>query len=243
LPLREQQQKPHQSKEATNGDGYSMDIIRVVQNGVEFYTRVCDGESGMSQSGIGRLVGEHHHQIGRIATYLENFENTEIPEKPKRTKGRPPKQRSETFYEDFLKDGDPLAHKWLSKQLEPFIRSVPTLAQSGTLDGKDLGNIKIYRHDFCGAVIRHFAYRGNETAQYSLDKFSDRGILDWIHEITGWQPEPKTIKPQTRARELGINPRYVCSVFDRHIFYNDLFNKELTAPMYRVYLYQNNAGA
>jgi hypothetical protein len=105
------------------------------------------------------------------------------------------------------------------------------------MDGKDLGNIKIYRHDFCGALIRHYAYRGNETAQYSLDKFSDRGILDWIHEITGWQPETKATEPQTRASELDIKPRYIQTIFDRHIFYNDLFNKELTAPMYRVYLY------
>jgi hypothetical protein len=63
-----------------------MDIIRVVQNGVEFYTRVCDGESGMSQSGIARLVSRSHQRINKIISRLEEGENAEIKPEPKKRK-------------------------------------------------------------------------------------------------------------------------------------------------------------
>jgi DNA-binding XRE family transcriptional regulator len=83
-----------------------------------------------------------------------------------------------------------LVGKSPSKTLEPFIGKVLTLVTSTestvTVNGKKVGNLKIYKASFCAAVIRHYDRLGNEVAQYSTDQFVEIGINSWIQSITGW---------------------------------------------------------
>jgi hypothetical protein len=82
-----------------------------------------------------------------------------------------------------------LATKAPSKTLEPFVGKDLTLVPKNedvVINGKSVGNLKVYASQFCGAVIRHYAFKGNETAQYSLERFSDMGVEKWIQGITGW---------------------------------------------------------
>lgn len=85
---------------------------------------------------------------------------------------------------------DTLVSKSPSKTLEPFIGKVLTLVSSDdftvTVNGKKVGNLKIYKASFCAAVIRHYDRLGNEVAQYSADQFTEIGINSWIQSITGW---------------------------------------------------------
>jgi DNA-binding XRE family transcriptional regulator len=126
-----------------------MEIIRRVDNNVEFYTVTATGKSGMSQSGLSILSGVTRQAIIKI-------EKTLVTEAP-------------------------------SKTLERFVGKDFTLVtENAMIDGKPTGNLNVYASPFCGAVIRHYAYKGNDTAQYSLEQFSDMGIEKWIQEITGW---------------------------------------------------------
>lgn len=82
-----------------------------------------------------------------------------------------------------------------SKWLEPFVGKDLTLTSSAkdptlTVNSVKSGNISIYRSTFCARVIQHYAFQGNEVAQYSLDQFTDLGISQWIQGITGWKQEP-----------------------------------------------------
>lgn len=83
-----------------------------------------------------------------------------------------------------------LVSKSPSKTLEPFIGQLLTLVTSNestvTVNGKKVGNLKIYKASFCAAVIRHYDRLGNEVAQYSTDQFVEIGINSWIQSITGW---------------------------------------------------------
>lgn len=126
-----------------------MEIIRRVDNNVEFYTVIATGKSGMSQSGLAILSGVKHQSINKL-------ENT-------------------------------LAAKAPSNPLKSFVGKCLTLAPEGcVIDGKPVGKLKIYSSEFCNAVIQHYAFKGNETAQYSLGKFSGDGLERWIQGITGW---------------------------------------------------------
>ena len=82
-----------------------------------------------------------------------------------------------------------------SKWLETFVGQDLTLTSSAkdptlTVNSIKSGNISIYRSTFCARVIQHYAFQGNEVAQYSLDQFTDLGISQWIQSITGWEQEP-----------------------------------------------------
>lgn len=81
-----------------------------------------------------------------------------------------------------------------SKTLESFVGKVLTLVTSDesnvTVNGKPVGNIKIYKASFCAAVIRHYDRLGNEVAQYSADQFTELGVNVWIQSITGWKSTP-----------------------------------------------------
>lgn len=49
------------------------------------------------------------------------------------------------------------------------------------------GNLRVYKPSVCARIIQHYAFQGNEVAQYSLDQFTELGINTWIQGITGWQ--------------------------------------------------------
>lgn len=128
-----------------------MNIIRRIDNEIEFYTVESTGESGMSQSGLAILAGVTPRSIKKL--------------------------------EDTLRTSEP------SKTLESFVGKAFTLdTTSAKINGIEAGNLKLYTAEFCSAVITHYAFKGNETAQHSLLKFSTKGIETWIQEINNWQP-------------------------------------------------------
>lgn len=56
-----------------------------------------------------------------------------------------------------------------------------------TIDGQDVGNLTLYKADFCAAVITHYAMKGNKAALHNLGNFCLIGINTWIQSITGWK--------------------------------------------------------
>ncbi|MEG5049732.1 MULTISPECIES: hypothetical protein [unclassified Microcoleus] len=84
------------------------------------------------------------------------------------------------------------------------------------------GKVKILRSDFCTAVIKHYAFEGNEVAEYSLEKFADIGMRSWIQTVTGWQPQQnKALAEWEIARLAGKQTRRrltdaIKSYIDRH---------------------------
>lgn len=83
-----------------------------------------------------------------------------------------------------------LSTKSPSKWLDPFTGRDLNLSTEGIKKG---GKVQILKASVCSAVVRHYAFSGNETAQFSLTKFSDEGMTGWIQDITGWkkrQPDP-----------------------------------------------------
>ncbi|AFY92865.1 hypothetical protein [Chamaesiphon minutus] len=51
---------------------------------------------------------------------------------------------------------------------------------------KQGGSVQVLKSEFCAAVIQHYAFAGNKTAQFSLMKFAGMGIDKWIQQQTGW---------------------------------------------------------
>jgi DNA-binding XRE family transcriptional regulator len=149
-----------------------MEIIRKEEDGVEFYTIALTGQSGMSQSGLAILAG-----VSQQA--LSNLEKTLTSRAP-------------------------------SEVLKPFTGEPLTLTTDDvtcTIDGKPVGNLKVYKSSYCAAVLKHYADpekklsnitdQQRAVATYSLLKFADRGITDWIQEITGWKQYRDSIKLHT----------------------------------------------
>jgi hypothetical protein len=106
--------------------------------------------------------------------------------------------------------------------------------------GLEYKNVKVIAESAIGKFVEYYAMDAQETkpeAKNVLRKFNRRGVRGWIYDIVEWQPTSEPPPPLTRAEELGIEPRYIQAKFDRHIIYNDLLDRQLTAPMYRVFLY------
>lgn len=84
-----------------------------------------------------------------------------------------------------------------SECLEPFVGKDLTLFGTDfTINGKQVGNLKIYISSYCAAVLQHYATKGNQTALFSLLKFAQQGIEKWIHEITGYNKPAQPTLPQ-----------------------------------------------
>lgn len=91
-----------------------------------------------------------------------------------------------------------LGGKAPSESLEPFVGKVLTLGvEDPRIDGKSVGNLKIYRASYCAAVLKHYASKENRTALFSLLKFAELGINAWIQGLTGWQKRVDAIRPHT----------------------------------------------
>ena len=83
-----------------------------------------------------------------------------------------------------------LAKKAPSHYLQSYVNQDFTLAKSDqktlTVDGKNVGNLTIYKSDYCAAVITHYAMRGNKVALHYLANYCAMGMAKWIHDITGY---------------------------------------------------------
>ena len=156
-------------------------IIRVVEDGVKFFTVEETGESGMSYSGLAKFSGVSQPSISRLVDNL-------------------------------IKDVAP-------KRLKPWPGKELHLMQEYVKRG---GKVKILRSDFCTATVKHYAFEGSEIAEYSLEKFADAGMLIWIQDVTGWQPqERKALTQWQTARLEGKEARReltdaIKSYIDRH---------------------------
>jgi hypothetical protein len=207
-----------------------MDIMRGDRNGVELYTLIRTGIGGMSTSGMARLAGVDHTSLSRLIGRLE-YPSDPLVRKLNEKSPESIQDKAPDLVRKLSKSEENLI---LSNQLRPFIGNVPILFDGRDDKNKSTGKLKIYRYDICGAAIRHYAYLGNTTAQYSLDQFSDMGVLKWIQDITGWvKPE---VEP-TISQRKKIDPQYWNVELDRHTIYDTLINPNITAPMYRAYLY------
>lgn len=66
----------------------------------------------------------------------------------------------------------------LLKPLQGKVETLSTKTQSGMI---------LYADELCIAIIRYYDRKGNETAQYTFDKFAAIGFNCWVQSITGWQ--------------------------------------------------------
>jgi hypothetical protein len=107
--------------------------------------------------------------------------------------------------------------------------------------GAEYKNAKVVREAAIAKLVEYYALDTKSptaTAQNALRQFNRRGVKNWIYDIVEWQPVPKPpTVALTRAEQLGITPRYIDGRFDRHLFYNVMIDKRITAAMYRVYFY------
>jgi hypothetical protein len=91
-----------------------------------------------------------------------------------------------------------------SESLKPLVGKELTLMRDDfEVNGMSVGNLTIYRSEFCSAVIQHYAFKGNKVAQRSLAKFSTAGIDSWIQQQTGWHS--KAIDSTSVDRALLID--------------------------------------
>ncbi len=85
-----------------------------------------------------------------------------------------------------------LMHKTPSYYLQPYTGQESILMRSKetmfTINSKNVGNLTLYKADYCAAVITHYAMKDNKVALYNLANFCSLGITKWIQGITGWQP-------------------------------------------------------
>lgn len=105
---------------------------------------------------------------------------------------------------------DTLISRAPSEVLKPFVGERLTLISDGvtwTIDGKPVGNLKIYKASYCSAVLKHYTDperklvnitdQQRAIATYSLLKFATDGINKWIQNITGWKQSGDSIQPHT----------------------------------------------
>lgn len=99
------------------------------------------------------------------------------------------------------------------KRLERFVGESLDLATNTGERGK----VRALKAEFCVEIIKHYAYSGNETAQFTLDKFAITGFNTWVQGITGWQnpiarspqpqPEPTISAPAALPPAPGWSPQ------------------------------------
>lgn len=97
---------------------------------------------------------------------------------------------------------DTLAKKAPSEALEPFVGIPLTLGiEDPKIDGKSVGNLKIYKAAYCAAVLKHYASdldnKKRDIPVFALLKFAELGINSWIQGITGWKQRAEVIVPHT----------------------------------------------
>jgi hypothetical protein len=216
-----------------------MSILRFEIDGVEFFINQETYETGLSIAGLARLCGIDRTAVTRLLKKLKTVVN-KTPLKEAQTQA----SKAKTVVNKTLKSGPKGGRPGFDED------DLPECLQC-LLDGdiyldveNQYKNATILHEGSCAAILYYYAMHSEqkpEKAKQSLWTFQRMGFRGWVHEVTGWKPPiqavPAAIKPLTRAEELGILPRHVEVKFDRHIIYNDLLNKEITAPMYRLYFY------
>lgn len=86
-----------------------------------------------------------------------------------------------------------LATQSPSRWLNPLVGKDFNLATNRRKQG---GKTRVLKAEVCTLILQHYAFRGNETAQYSLTKFSTDGMTRWIQGVTGWTPQKGIIRQE-----------------------------------------------
>ena len=89
-----------------------------------------------------------------------------------------------------------LAQKAPAECLEAFVGIDLTLrlVDDVLIDSKAVGNLIIYKADFCSAALEYFGFeKGKKEAMFSFRKFAKKGFVDWIQGINNWQPAPLSL--------------------------------------------------
>lgn len=100
--------------------------------------------------------------------------------------------------------------------------------KKAVVNGKNAGNLKVYKSDFCVQAISYFASKGKKEALFSMTKFAKLGFDTWVQQITGWKP-PQTIAPSIPQIEPELTPRSAVQLIRDAIALGDKlggFNKE-----------------
>jgi transcriptional regulator with XRE-family HTH domain len=187
----------------------SLTVLRTERDGVEFFTVVATGESGMSQSGLARACGVSRQALIKIEQALVTKSSLKTP-KPSTGKGFAPVTKAP------------------SKWLQPFAGKDLTLMRDySNSDGKTR-NVTIYTAEFCAAVIKHYAYSGSKAAQDFDSSLGVIGLTSYIQSQTGWLPEEFKAAPKEHDKldqylSLALEwDRGVMMVVDWDSYYADL---------------------
>jgi hypothetical protein len=91
-------------------------------------------------------------------------------------------------------------------------QNVPKMLQSLIgqelyVTGKFENGAKVVRSGVCAAICQYYAFESksaNETARFSLQKFSSKGIDSWIRDVTGHSKTP-VLSPLESAQQMIID--------------------------------------
>ena len=111
------------------------EFIRTEQNGIEYFTIVATGESGMSQSGLARACGIRQQSLFDL---IENLS------------GKAPSKSLKPLQDEGLSP----TGKVPSKSLKPL--QDEGLSPTGNFKKGNV-DVVVYRADFCSAVVGHYA--------------------------------------------------------------------------------------
>lgn len=164
-------------------------VLRTESNGVEYFTVVATGESGMSQSGLARACGVTRQSLIKLEKTLVTKLSAKTPE-PASAKGLTPA----------TKKGFALSGKAPSKWLESFVGKGLTLVTNYSNSDAKTRGVTVYTAEFCAATIKHYAYSGSKTAQQFDSQLGIIGLTSYIQSVTGWLPEKFKAAPEAHKK-------------------------------------------
>ncbi len=240
-------------------------ILRFEIDGIEYFIDEKSYKVGLSISGLARLYGVAQQSISYLLQKIEELiKQTELEEAPSQlnqvklatckrpksvtNKNTPKEAQTKASYDKSVTNKTPKAKAkgGRPKHTEEDLPECFKCLLDGDIyldTGNQYKNATIINARASKVFLYYYATISEqkpEEAVQLLWQILSEGFQDFVYDKTGWHPPtPKQSPalPPTRAEELGIEPRYVHVKFDRHIFYNDLLDRGLTAPMHRVYLY------
>jgi hypothetical protein len=130
--------------------------------------------------------------------------------------------------------GTKTTSKWLNRVVGKPLYLAPEL----------LGMAKVIRADVCFAIVGYYAFESDqkpEEAPYAFDKFALMGMEDWIHGITGWQPEAKATELTedlvAEFIEARLTPGGIAAEVNAEAVIVMLKQCKFTGAGYRLYFY------
>jgi hypothetical protein len=240
-------------------------ILRFEIDEVEYFINTVTFEVGLSISGLARLCGVEQSSITRLLDKLKALMHkipleeaqtqsddvkSDTSKKPKSVmhKNTPKEVQTQSSNDKSVmhKNQKTKANRGRPKHTEEDLPECLKFLLDGNIyldTGNQYKNATVVNSRASKAILYYYASISEEKPEAAIQllwQILSNGFQDFVYEKTGWHPPTPTqppALPSTRAEELGIEPRYVRVDFDRHIIYNDLLDRSLTAPMFRAFLY------